>query len=88
MDKGYIVHGTVRDLSNQNKATHLLVLSKAYPDKLKLFEADLLSNGSFDSAIQDCNYVIHRASPFKLGKIKMPFKEPINPAKLGTINIL
>ena len=53
-----------------------------------MFEADLLNQGDFDEAIKGCELVIHTASPFKFQGIKDPQKELIDPALIGTRNVL
>lgn len=50
---------------NQKKTEHLLALDGA-KERLKLFKAQLLEEGSFEQAIDGCNYVIHTASPVSL----------------------
>ncbi|MCI20330.1 cinnamoyl-CoA reductase 1-like, partial [Trifolium medium] len=62
LQRGYTVRATVRDLNNPNKVDHLLKLDGA-KEKLELFKADLLEEGSFDSVIQGCHGVFHTASP-------------------------
>lgn len=57
---GYHVRATVRDRSNTTRTYHLSVLRERYcasstdrkeePPSLTLYEADLLKEGSFDSA--------------------------------------
>jgi nucleoside-diphosphate-sugar epimerase len=88
LDKGITVHGTVRSLENIEKIEHLKSLEQDYPGKLKLFEADLLKEKSFDTAMQGCELVIHTASPFLIGKINNPEKQLIQPAVEGTSNVL
>ena len=44
------------------KTEHLLALDGA-KERLKLFKADLLDEGSFDSAVDGCQGVFHTASP-------------------------
>jgi bifunctional dihydroflavonol 4-reductase/flavanone 4-reductase len=44
------------------KVRHLLDIPKA-GEKLKLFRADLIEEGSFDAAINGCDGVFHVASP-------------------------
>lgn len=88
LQDGYTVHATVRDKSNKNKIELLDTLSKTYPNKLFLFEADLLKKDSFKEAMQDCEVVIHMASPFVISGIKDAEKELINPALQGTRNVL
>ena len=62
--QGYNVRGTVRSTSNKEKTAPLVGLGEALPGSLKLYEADLLKDGSFDEAVKGVNYVIHTASPF------------------------
>lgn len=45
------------------KTEHLLALDGA-KERLQLFKADLLEEGSFDSAVEGCEGVFHTASPF------------------------
>lgn len=52
IEKGHKVHGTVRSLEDISKVAHLLELAEAMPDQLKLFEADLMQDGSFDAAME------------------------------------
>ena len=49
-------------LGNPKKVEHLLKLDGA-KERLHLFKADLLEEGSFDSAIDGCHGVFHTASP-------------------------
>lgn len=88
LDKGITVHGTVRSLGNIDKIKHLKSLEEDYRGKLKLFEADLLEERSFDKAMQGCELVIHTASPFLIGKIRNPKQQLIEPAVEGTRNVL
>lgn len=88
LDRGYDVHGTVRSLNNQEKVSHLLQLAQESKGTLRLFEADLLVPDSFDKAMEDCEMVIHMASPFFVAGVKDPVKQLIEPAKEGTRNVL
>lgn len=47
---------------DSKKTDHLLALDGA-KERLNLFKADLLEEGSFDSAIDGCEGVFHAASP-------------------------
>ncbi|KAK4278712.1 hypothetical protein QN277_016520 [Acacia crassicarpa] len=84
--RGYTVNGTVRDLNNSRKIDHLFKLDGA-KERLHLFEADLLEEGSFDSAVKGCEGVFHTASPV-VTNVKDPQIELIDPAVKGTLNIL
>ncbi|XP_073525694.1 uncharacterized protein [Phyllobates terribilis] len=86
LDRGYTVRATVRNLNDEKKFKHLLELDGA-KERLQLFEADLLKESSFDSAIDGCIGVFHPASPCYLD-CKDPQAELIDPAVKGTINVL
>eukprot|EP00250_Pteridium_aquilinum_P019005 c24250_g2_i1 orf=42-1013(+) len=86
LERGYTVRASVRDPGNVVKTAHLKALPKAN-ERLKLFKADLLEEGSFDSAIDGCEGVFHTASPFFIGTDD-PQKDLIDPALKGTINVL
>ena len=58
------MRATVRSVSNKEKTAPLVGLGDALPGTLKLYEADLLKDGSFDEAVKGSDYVIHTASPF------------------------
>jgi len=47
---------------DRKKTDHLLALDGA-KERLKLFKADLLDEGSFELAIDGCETVFHTASP-------------------------
>jgi nucleoside-diphosphate-sugar epimerase len=87
LDEGYTVHTTVRNLNDQSKIQHLSAIQHHAPGTLKIFEADLLTDGSFDEAIKGCELVIHTASPFQLTGIKDANKELIEPALQGVRNV-
>ncbi|MVA69631.1 NAD-dependent epimerase/dehydratase family protein [Agrobacterium vitis] len=83
------VHATVRSLRNVAKIKPLTDMQARFPGKLTLYEADLLTPGSFDAAMAGCAIVFHVASPFKLPeKIKDGQREMVEPALQGTRNVL
>lgn len=88
IEKGHKVHGTVRNLEDISKISHLLKLAEAVPEQLKLFEADLMQDGSFDAAMENCDIVMHTASPYFLDVPGDIQKELIDPAVDGTKNVL
>ncbi|KJE92727.1 nucleoside-diphosphate-sugar epimerase [Capsaspora owczarzaki ATCC 30864] len=82
------VRGTVRSTTDEAKVGFLKRLEGA-SERLELFEADLMKAGSFDTAIKDSDIVLHMASPFLLSdKIKDPQRDVIDPALMGTRNVL
>ncbi|HWU65337.1 MAG TPA: NAD-dependent epimerase/dehydratase family protein [Ensifer sp.] len=89
LEAGATVHATVRSVRNSAKLRPLTDMQTRFPNRLKLFEADLLAEGSFDTAMADCSIVFHVASPFKLPeKIKDGQSEMVEPALQGTRNVL
>ncbi|PPD84470.1 hypothetical protein GOBAR_DD18599 [Gossypium barbadense] len=70
--RGYTVKASVRDPAE---------------DRLKLFKANLLEEGSYDSAVEGCEGVFHTASPFN-HDVKDPEAELLDPAVKGTLNVL
>ncbi|CAN8305754.1 unnamed protein product [Cochlearia groenlandica] len=84
--RGYTVKATVRDPNDQKKTEHLLALEGA-KERLKLFKANLVEEGSFDLAIDGCDAVIHTASPVSL-IVTDPEAEMLDPAIKGTMNVL
>ena len=87
LENGYTVRASVRNKSNAARYAHLETLSQDLPGKLEFWEADLLKPGSYDEAARGSDYVFHVASPFLL-KYKDAQKELIDPALLGTRNVL
>ncbi|XAR63468.1 Cinnamyl-alcohol dehydrogenase [Bertholletia excelsa] len=86
LDRGYTVKATVRSLNDPKKTEHLLSLDGA-SERLRLFEANLLEEGSFDLAVDGCEGVFHTASPVLLS-VNNPQAELIDPAVKGTLNVL
>ncbi|XP_074316554.1 phenylacetaldehyde reductase-like [Silene latifolia] len=86
LHRGYVVHATVRSLNDPKKTEHLRGLDGA-KERLNLFEANLLEEGSFDSAVDGCCGVFHTASPV-LFETSNPQADLIDPAVNGTLNVL
>ncbi|XP_040373261.1 phenylacetaldehyde reductase isoform X1 [Rosa chinensis] len=87
LGRGYIVKATVRDPNDPKKTEHLLSLDGA-KERLHLFKADLLDEGSFDPVVDGCDGVFHTASPVLFSSISDPQAELIDPAVKGTLNVL
>ena len=77
LDEGKTVRITVRNKKQVDKYEHLLQAEQASSGKLEVFEADLLKDSSFFESMQNCELVIHTASPFVLRGLKDPQKELI-----------
>lgn len=88
LDAGHTVHATVRDPHKESNVAHLRALAASAPGTLKLFRADLLDEGSFDAAMQNCSIVMHTASPFLLDGFADAHAALVKPAVDGTRNVL
>ncbi|KAI4313217.1 hypothetical protein L6164_026211 [Bauhinia variegata] len=86
LGRGYTVKASVRDPNDPKKVEHLVKLEGA-KDRLHLFKANLLDEGSFDSIVEGCEGVFHTASPF-YHDVQDPQVELIDPAVKGTLNVL
>nr|XP_017230436.1 PREDICTED: cinnamoyl-CoA reductase 1-like [Daucus carota subsp. sativus] len=88
LERHYTVNATVRSLKDPQKTEHLLALDGA-KERLHLFEANLLEEGSFDPAVDGCDCVFHTASPVNLSSSIPQFQaELVEPAVKGTLNVL
>ncbi len=88
LQQGQHVHATVRDLNKKSGFAHLEKIAAQSTGTLKLFKANLLEKNSFDEAMQGCEIVLHMASPFVVTNFKDAVKDIIEPAVLGTENVL
>lgn len=88
LEGGHEVRITVRDQQKKDKYQHLLDVAKSATGELKVYEADLLLEGSFDEAVEGADYVMHTASPFFLDGAGDPQKNLVDPAVKGTQNVL
>ncbi|KAJ9539308.1 hypothetical protein OSB04_032041 [Centaurea solstitialis] len=64
LQKGYIVHATLRNLGDESKVG----LLRAFPyaeERLHLFQADIYKPQEFEQAIQGCEIVFHVATPLQ-----------------------
>ncbi len=87
LDEGLTVHAAVRDPESAEKLKYLNELAEKAPGKIKYFKSDLLEEGSYAKAMEECQLVFHTASPFTVS-VNDPQKELVDPAKLGTRNVL
>ena len=87
LEEGLTVHAPVRNPQNTEKLKYLNEIADRTSGQIKYFQADLLDKGSYAEAMEGCSTVFHTASPFKVD-VKDPQVELVDPAKLGTRNIL
>ena len=79
----FSVRGTVRSIGS--KSTAHLTTHPGLKDAT-LVEADLLKDAGWDAAVAGCDYVLHVASPFPIGKV--PENSLVQPAVEGTERVL
>jgi dihydroflavonol-4-reductase len=87
LEEGLTVHAAVRDPQNKEKLKFLDDLAAKSKGNILYFKSDLLREGSYAEAMKGCELVFHTASPFTMD-VKDPQKELVDPAKLGTRNVL
>ncbi len=87
LEAGVTVHAPVRDPNNPEKLKYLNAIAENASGQIRFFKADLLDEGSYAEAMADCAIVFHTASPF-IVDVKDPQKELVDPAQLGTRNVL
>lgn len=87
LEEGFTVHAAVRNPDKKEKIAHLEAIAKKSEGSIKFFKSDLLEKGSYAEAMKACEIVFHTASPFT-SNYKDPQKELIDPAVLGTENVL
>ncbi len=92
LSAGHCVRTTLRSPNRQ--ANVLAMLKEAgcdagrdYGDRLRFFVADLRDDAGWREAIQDCEQVLHVASPFPTGATRDE-NELIIPAREGTLRVL
>ncbi|MEM1365796.1 MAG: NAD-dependent epimerase/dehydratase family protein [Pseudomonadota bacterium] len=87
LEAGVTVHAPVRSPGDKRKVGYLEDMAHAAPGELKLFQADLLEDGSYTEAMAGCTTVFHTASPFT-SNIADPQRDLVDPAVKGTRNVL
>jgi len=87
LEDGITVHAAVRNPDKKEKLEHLNKIAGKSKGSIRYFKSDLLEEGSYADAMKDCELVYHTASPFT-SQIKDPQKDLIDPAVLGTRNVL
>lgn len=83
--RGCGVVGTVRPSTGPERRAHLTALPGA--ERLRLVEADLLTEGAFDQAVDGADAVLHMASPYRID-VKDARRDLVEPAVRGTLNVL
>ena len=85
--RGYTVKTTVRDLSREPQVRDAVGSEVDPGERLTVVAADLTGDEGWLRAVENCDYVLHVASPFPPRQPKDP-DELIVPAREGTLRVL
>ena len=70
LKNGYIVRGSIRNLSKEQEVREGITKVIDAKNNLEFCQLDLLSDKGWDKAMEDCDYVLHVASPFVIAEPK------------------
>ncbi|MDH6250614.1 nucleoside-diphosphate-sugar epimerase [Chryseobacterium sp. H1D6B] len=88
LQQGYKVKTTIRTSSKKDKVLNMLKNGGIqHFENLSFIEADLTQDKNWDTAVENCDYVLHVASPIHL-KLPKHENEMIFPAVQGTLRVL
>lgn len=87
LEDGATVHATLRDPGDAGRRGPLERAAEGLPGRLRIFRADLLTEGAYAEAMAGCGTVLHTASPFR-ASVRDPQRDLVDPALLGTRNVL
>ncbi|MBL7013112.1 MAG: NAD-dependent epimerase/dehydratase family protein [Candidatus Marinimicrobia bacterium] len=87
-ENGWEICTTVRKNTAPENLTVLEEITQSTGVNIDIKYADLLTPNSFDDAVKNMDVVVHSASPFVAFGTKNPQKELIDPAVIGTQNVL
>lgn len=88
LEKGYRVRATLRSLSKKDGVLNMLSTGGISSfENIEFIETDLTADKNWAEAVQDCEYVLHVASPIFL-RLPKHEDEMIRPAVDGTIRVL
>ncbi|GAA0148399.1 dehydratase [Lithospermum erythrorhizon] len=87
LERGYTVHGTVKNINDEEETKHLEALEEA-ESRLRLFQIDLLDYDSIAAALRGTTGVFHLATPNTVDRVDDPENMIVKPAVEGTKNVL
>mmetsp|Transcript_111610 Transcript_111610/g.193720 ORF Transcript_111610/g.193720 Transcript_111610/m.193720 type:complete len:368 (-) Transcript_111610:430-1533(-) len=89
LEMGFKVRAVVRNKDDEVKTAHLRKLAEGLPEgTLTFFSGDLAKEGSYDSAFDGADGVIHSAAVVEINDVSDPQKEIVDPSVAGTNNVL
>ena len=86
LNAGYTVRGSVRSKIKEKEVLETLKAASVNTKELSIIELDLTSDIGWDNAAENCDYIMHVASPFELANPKKE-DEMIIPAVEGTLRV-
>ncbi|KAL8276994.1 hypothetical protein RQP46_010629 [Phenoliferia psychrophenolica] len=87
LERGFRVRGTVRSADKGAFLDALIAKSEHAANWSWVIVEDVEREGAFDEAVKGVDGIAHTASPFHFN-VTDPYKDLINPAVNGTVNIL
>jgi len=88
VDQGYKVRTTLRSMNKKEEVLDMLNVAAITSFKdIEFIEADLTKDLNWDKAVENCDYVLHVASPIFL-RVPRHEDEMIRPAVDGTLRVL
>ena len=87
LKQGFHVRGSLRDMSRQHEVKQAISTAVDINNNLSFCKLDLLDDNGWDSAMENCTYALHVASPFIIEEPNHP-DDLIRPAKEGTLRAL
>ena len=87
LKRDYHINATVRNLDKVEDIKNALSALSLDVNKIRFFQADLLSDDNWEDAMADCEYVMHVASPYPLNQPKDE-SVLIKPAVEGTERVV
>ena len=82
IQKGFFVKTSLRSMNRKTEVIQSISKVVDCENKLQFYELDLMKDDGWDQAIEECDYVLHIASPLMLGFPKNP-DDIIKPAVEG-----
>ena len=86
LEQGYAVNGTLRSMQRESEVRESLEKHSTLTENLSLFPVDLMSDEGWDQAMENCDYLLHVASPFVLSNETEEFF--VKPAVEGALRAL
>ena len=87
LEQGYRVRGTLRSLSHEDHLREVFSQKVSIDDRLEFVETDLTKDEGWERATDQCDFILHVASPFP-AVAPEDENDLIIPAREGTLRVL